>query len=392
MKLFAVSISALFATMLVSVAAFSTPRARSSVPLPSAFGLGAVPDGWEGGFSECNSNYSYPRITPNLSDLPILDNMDNIDKLTRQQKILWPEFSWLDGEENRLYSMFSPDISRLGYTDEGRIYSIICPQQGTQSDIFGTVNLEVTVTGQRGYVNEPDHTVYGDMSVKGRIWITEGKKTPAFLKLFKKFLDTEGYPFSKANAINITTYNPGQPWNSIFELKNGTNPEFKHPLYAQHWNDAYGLGYLNVEIGEIEPTGNKGVDDFGELLLKLFNIVTGNMLQHGTTLSWNIWLNEPEYVDKEEWAGHAEKWRKSIQTGIGSPDGKDNTDTRYFDGRKFKPLKSAFKQQLKMMQDFFTSGSTPLAPGIQADDLECDPLYCFLMECDCVDCDDCDDE
>lgn len=91
----------------------------------------------------------------------------------------------------------------------------------------------VTVTGQRGYVNEPDHTVYGDMSVKGRIWITEGKKTPAFLKLFKKFLDTEGYPFSKANAINITTYNPGQPWNSIF-LSSRTEPTQSSNIHCTH--------------------------------------------------------------------------------------------------------------------------------------------------------------
>jgi len=385
MKLFAVSIPVFFATMLFSVAAFSTPRARSSVPLPSAsFGLGAVPDGWVGGFAESNPDYSQPRLTPDLSDLPILDNMDNIDKLTRQQKILWPEFSWLNNEK-RLFTMFDPDISRLGYTDEGRIYSIICPQFGRQLDMFGVLHIEVTVTGQRGCVDEPDNTVYADMGVKGQIWITEGKKSTAFMKLVKKYFDTKGYPFSKANAINIATYNPGQPWNSIFDLKNGTNPEFKHPIYAQHWDEAYGVGHIDVEIGEIVPTGNKGVDRFGKLILDIFNIISFDMLKHGSTLSWNVWFNEPELVDKKEWAGHAEKWLESVETGSGALGGEGSTDSKYLDGRKFKPDQSFLKQQLKLFQDFLTSGIAPFAPGIQADDLECDPLYCFLTECDCDD-------
>ena len=72
-------------------------------------------------------------IRINLSSLPILGNMANIDKLQRQQKVCWPEFSWQtvpDQERSRCFQMFSPDISRVGYTDKGRVYSIICPQQG----------------------------------------------------------------------------------------------------------------------------------------------------------------------------------------------------------------------------------------------------------------------
>lgn len=29
-----------------------------------------------------------------LLHLPMLENMDNIDLLDRQQKVVWPEFSW----------------------------------------------------------------------------------------------------------------------------------------------------------------------------------------------------------------------------------------------------------------------------------------------------------
>ena len=41
----------------------------------------------------------------------------------RQQKVLWPEFSWetvLGKPASRCFQMFAPDISRLGYDDTGR--------------------------------------------------------------------------------------------------------------------------------------------------------------------------------------------------------------------------------------------------------------------------------
>jgi hypothetical protein len=353
-------------TMSSSVAAFSTPRvflARSSAvvsPAPS-FELGAVPDGWVGGFAESNPDFAYPRLSPDLSDLPILDNMANIDLLTRQQRVPWPQFSWLaiPGNENsRVYQMFAPDISRLGYTDEGRIYSIICPQQGFGSAFLGTLNVEVTVTGQRGWVDEPDNTVYGDLGVKGRIWISEGSKTLPFIKDIMKKYDTKDYPFSKANAVNITTHRAGQPWNPMFNIFNGTDPSFPHPSFAQHWEEAYGVGYLNVEIGGIESTGNDDIDRFNQMVLDVFNLGSGNILKFGSTLSWNVWFSEPELLDRKEWAEHAEKWRHSIDVNHTSPTG-DGSKQTYFDGRIFKPLQSAIGQELKLIKSFLTSGTRP---------------------------------
>lgn len=71
----------------------------------------------------------------------MLDNMANIDLLQRQQAIKWPEFCWETEKGNlnlkRCFQMFAPDISRLGYTDTGRVYSIICPQQGISSPSLG---------------------------------------------------------------------------------------------------------------------------------------------------------------------------------------------------------------------------------------------------------------
>lgn len=89
----------------------------------------------------------------------MLQNMDNIDKLQRQQKVLWPEFSWqsepAQADKKRCFQMFAPDISRIGYTNEGRVYSIICPQQGIRIKDILCLNVEVTVTGQRGWVDQP---------------------------------------------------------------------------------------------------------------------------------------------------------------------------------------------------------------------------------------------
>jgi hypothetical protein len=44
-----------------------------------------IPPGWIGGFAESNPAFAYP--DPDLSSLPILGNMDNIDKLQRQQAV-----------------------------------------------------------------------------------------------------------------------------------------------------------------------------------------------------------------------------------------------------------------------------------------------------------------
>src|SRR5689334_2007954 len=55
-------------------------------------GLGGPEGGWIGGFAQSNPAFAYP--DPDLTSLPLLDNMDNIDLLDRQQAALWPEFSW----------------------------------------------------------------------------------------------------------------------------------------------------------------------------------------------------------------------------------------------------------------------------------------------------------
>ena len=72
---------------------------------------------------------------------------------------------------------------------------------------------------------------------------------------------------------------------------------------------------MEVEIGGImdEPGTDEIVRDFNQLVLDTFNLGSGNILAEGQILSWNVWFAEPELVDQEEWANHAEVWRKSLE-------------------------------------------------------------------------------
>jgi hypothetical protein len=311
--------------------------------------------GWVGGFAASNPDFAYP--TPNLSSLDMLDNLANIDKLQRQQKVLWPEFSWEtapgEADPKRCYQMFAPDISRLGYTNEGRVYSIICPQQGAASPALGSMNVEVTVTGNRGWANESDKTLAADMGVEGKIWFSpRAKGNPILQQIAADFNRNHlPFPFNKANAIRVATFKPGNPNEPIFPLSKGESTNFPIPAYARHTGLAWSVGHLGVEIGNIIPSGSHKVDEFNQLILDIFNMASGNMLKAGNTLTWNVWFTAPELVDQQEWATHAEKWRQSIDADHGSPDG-NGTTARYYDGSPFSPLKALLIEEMPRILAF----------------------------------------
>jgi hypothetical protein len=308
-----------------------------------------IPSGWVGGFAESNPKFAYP--DPDLSSLPMLDNMANIGLLQRQQGVEWPEFSWETEKGNadpkRCFQMFAPYISRLGYTNTGRVYSIICPQQGVYIKDIGYLNVEVTVTGQRGWVDEPSKTLAADMTVEGKIWFGPSAHKSSLgsklLALYTYFSD-KPFPSKKANAIIVTTHKRNEPEQPIFPVRKGETTLFESPNFAKH-PEAWAVGNVEVEIGPIKKRGHKLVDEFNEIVMKLFNLASGNMLQPGNLLSWNVWFKEPALVDKEEWRDHAEKWRKSIDEDHGSPDG-PGTQARYFDGTPFNPIESLIEEEV----------------------------------------------
>ncbi|GII99531.1 hypothetical protein CLV28_0101 [Sediminihabitans luteus] len=296
-----------------------------------------VPDGWKGGFSTSDPAFEYP--DPDLSSLRLLDNMANIDRLTRQQAVLWPEFSWqtVRGDEaSRCFQMFAPDISRLGYDDAGRVWSIICPQQGTCSPTVGALNVEVSVTGQRGWVDEPSRARAADLTVEGKVWFSpSATASPLVAVLWRLFADN-GLPFpaSKEHAIRVSTHRVGVPDDAAFSLRDGLSPDFTNPTFALHDVEAWAVGNLSVQIGAVRPSGDAVVDEFNALVIDAFNLWTGNLLREGNVLTWNVWFNQPELVCVKEWKDHAERWRRSIDADHGSPDG-DGTPARYFNGRPF---------------------------------------------------------
>lgn len=320
---------------------------QSSVPVP----------GWVGGFAQSNPAFAYP--LPNLTSLPMLDNMANINLLQRQQGVEWPEFSWEtrmeEADPKRCFQMFAPYISRLGYTDLGRVYSIICPQQGVYIKDIGYLNVEVTVTGQRGWADETTKQLAADMTVEGKIWFSSSAhKTSGGAELLR-LMDVLGLPIpgNKANAIIVTTHRFQDRSQPIFSVSNGETTRFPSPDFAKH-PEAWTTGHLEVEIGPIQKTGNADVDAFNELVMELFNLGSGNMLQTGNVLTWNLWFTAPRLVDTVEWRTHAERWRRSIDEDHGSPDG-EGTAAKYFDGAPFIPVENAIEEALEKIRNFLKS-------------------------------------
>lgn len=306
-----------------------------------------IPAGWVGGFAQKNPAFAYP--DPDLASLPMLDNMANIHELERGQAVKWPEFSWetVPGTpDSRCFQMFAPDISRIGYTDEGRVYSIICPQQGTCSPSLGCMNVEVTVTGQRGWVDETTKTMAADMTVEGKIWFSPSAHEHPMVKLLWTLFADNGLPFpaDKANAIRVTTHKDKNPLQPIFPVRSGETDLFESPDFARH-PEAWDVANVEVEIGPIVKTGDAVVDDFNQLVMDAFNLASGNMLAPGNLLSWNVWFTEPALVDQQEWRDHAEKWRQSIDADHGSPDG-PGTAARYFDGSPFEPVEGLVQEEV----------------------------------------------
>ncbi len=307
---------------------------------------GVIPPGWVGGFAESNPAFAYP--DPNLSSLPLLGNMENIGLLQRQQAVKWPEFSWetVPGDpKSRCFQMFAPDISRLGYTDTGRVYSIICPQQGACSPSLGCLNIEVSVTGTRGWADETSKLVAADLTVEGKIWFSPSAlESPLVALLWKLFADN-GLPFpaDKARSIIVTLHNSTDTSKFVLPGRSGETTRFKSPDFARHPAEAWAVANLEVEIGKIKQTGNAVVDEFNQLVMDAFNVASGNLLFPGNTLTWNVWFEEPALVDQQEWREHAEKWRESIDADHGSPGGR-GTAPRYFDGTPFLAAEAELKE------------------------------------------------
>ena len=299
-----------------------------------------IPCGWIGGFS---GNQPYPNSAL-LDSLPFEGNLDNIQKITRMLRAKWPEFSWETAPgkpATRMYQMFAPDISRLGYDDTGQVRSIICPQQGVYFPSLGvTMNIEVTVTGNKGWMNEnaeKDKLFASDITIKPTIWFSpdsaDGWFWQKLLQLDKLWNNT--LPLSKVKGIRINaTDESGLPG---IQVRMGERLGYPFPDRTKHWRDyAWAVANLAVKIGNIDSTGNSNADEFNSWVMDLFNVGSGNLLLAGNVLTWNLWAGSPELVDQEEWQNHAQYWRYSIDVNHRPPNG-EGTSIADFAGNPFDP-------------------------------------------------------
>jgi hypothetical protein len=301
-----------------------------------------IPAGWIGGFSHTPS-VPYPD-SELISSLPFERNLDHIPNITRMLRAKWPEFSWevTKGDSStRMYQMFAPDISRLGYDDTGRVWSIICPQQGVYLQSLGiTLNVEVTVTGNRGWINETapiENLFAADIKIKPTIWLSpDSHDLPLWTMLLSLDNKWENkLPLSKAKGIRLNASNADGSGDAI-QVRMGEHTDWPFPEQARHWCDySWAVANLAVKIGRIDLTSQLEVDLFNILLMELFNLGSGNLLQQNNILVWNLWAGSPELVNQEEWAHHAEYWRHSIDVNHRPPEGTGTTITD-FHGNPFK--------------------------------------------------------
>jgi hypothetical protein len=144
--------------------------------------------------------------------------------------------------------------------------------------------------------------------------------------------------------LRLPLISPGDEDEPVFPVRSGQTTLFTSPDFALHKEEAWAVANIDVEIGPIKNTNIKLVNDFNWLIMDFFNLASGNMLQPGNILSWNVWLDKPGPVDQEEWWEHAEKWRDSIDQ---EHEHGNATIPRYFDGTPFDPVEQLVEEKIQ---------------------------------------------
>jgi hypothetical protein len=303
----------------------------------------------------------------------LADNMDNIGNIKRMWRAQWPEFSWLTAPGSRCYQMFAPDISRVGYgapdaNNHCPVYAVMCPQQGIWiQPIATTLNIEVTVTSAGGYVIEEGMIIDAQITIQPKIWFSpDTMQTNAFVIALADLFESLKLPFpsSKANAITLNAYGVNQQDapvpSKVLTITPQMDPNYPVPSYAQHNTpDVYNqvaatCVHLAVEIGTVITSGNELVDWFNQLIIDVFNLASGNLLQNQNVLSWNVWALAPEEVYPPDWQIHADYWRFSLDVNHRSPEG-NGRDPKDFEGNPFTPDAAAIRAKLQSLHDKLVS-------------------------------------
>jgi len=236
------------------------------------------------------------------------------------RKAIYPEFTWLPEsglEADRLYTMFDPDISRIGYDTTGDVKSVICPQWGTCSSLLGCLNVEVTVTHVRGWINPYTLETVFDIKVEGKIWLNYTDST--VLPLLSTLIELAGasgytFPDSKANAIIIPM--GGVDGQDFIRATNISLASFdKHP------NDQLVelIVDVSVKIGSPSTTGLNSTEIWIQnQIVDIVNSASDGMWIADSVLEWEIYTGEENMVEtqaqRDEYMNHVVLWGASLGT------------------------------------------------------------------------------
>jgi len=272
-----------------------------------------IPKGFVGG---CEGFGQRPG-DPLFDNLPMKGNHENDDRGQRMMRAWWPEFNWREFPQDltntdMVYERVNQDISRLLYTDDGEILSLICPQRGKCIKSFGCVKVEVTVSKVKGWVDEKNKQSHGSFEGYLTIWVDKYdiEREEHLMKLFlDNYPDKSDLPTSKANGI-IVPYG-----RTDKEGSNTTHTEFRdnNNISPKLHNEAYMVISLSAFVGKPNKTDDRKIDLVNQFLIDLSTVYTNNMFLPGQLLTWDLYLIKPEVVDKEEYMKHVEEMRVSYQ-------------------------------------------------------------------------------
>jgi len=109
---------------------------------------------------------------------------------------------------------------------------------GEENGANRCLNVEVTVTGQRGWVNESKKSLAADMTVEGKTWLSpeQGEAGKMLWLLLQTFNKEFPLPIDKKHAIRVVTHKPGNADEPIFPLRDGESDPalFPIPSFAKH--------------------------------------------------------------------------------------------------------------------------------------------------------------
>jgi hypothetical protein len=192
------------------------------------------------------------------------------------------------------------------------------------------------------------------MMVKPKIWFSPAANESSLGKILWSIFELNhlGYcfPSEKKKAIGLNTYQTTKQKSTTIALRDGLFMEGNLPPFTIH-KEAWSHANVEVEIGEIDLNHSDLVNEFNTIIMKAFNIGSGNMLQQGNILAWNVWFDAPSLVKQSEWRNHADVWRRSIDVDHCSPDG-PGTDPRFANGTPFKPEKELFDEVIADIKNF----------------------------------------